>query len=525
MLVENFVVSSPSVQYTEKEIISEIKYPQNVATVTDGKVVITPKETSVVFKTETKVPKLGVMIVGLGGNNGSTVIAGVIANREGICWRTKTGVQTPNYFGSVLQSSTVKVGTAADGEEIFVPLRNLLPTVHPNDLVFGGWDISKLNLSEAMKRAQVLEYDLQRQLVPYMEKIVPLPSIYIPDFIAANQRDRADNLIEGTKVEQIEKIRADIRNFKRDNNLDKVVVIWSANTERFSDIITGLNDTADNLLASLERGEHEISPSTMFAIASILEGVPYINGSPQNTFVPGVIDLAIRHNVPIGGDDFKSGQTKMKSVMVDFLINAGLKTTSIVSYNHLGNNDGKNLSAPQQFRSKEISKSNVVDDMVASNSILYKPNEHPDHVVVIKYVPYVGDSKRALDEYTSQIFMGGHNTIAMHNTCEDSLLAAPLILDLVIMAELSERISFKPEGAENFETFHPVLSLLSYLLKAPMVPPGTPIVNALFKQRACIENIFKSCIGLKPEDHMQLEYKTNPRQVSELQKKPLTISA
>jgi myo-inositol-1-phosphate synthase len=120
--------------------------------------------------------------------------------------------------------------------------------------------------------------------------------------------------------------------------------------------------------------------------------------------------------------------------------------TSIVSYNHLGNNDGMNLSAPQTFRSKEISKSNVVDDMVASNSILYAPGEHPDHVIVIKYVPYVGDSKRAMDEYTSEIFMGGRNTIVMHNTCEDSLLAAPLILDLVLLAELSTRIQFKEDG-------------------------------------------------------------------------------
>jgi myo-inositol-1-phosphate synthase len=145
----------------------------------------------------------------------------------------------------------------------------------------------------------------------------------------------------------------------------------------------------------------------LFAVASILEGSSYINGSPQNTFVPGVMELAEKNNVFIVGDDFKSGQTKMKSVLVDFLVSAGLKPAAIVSYNHLGNNDGMNLSAPEQFRSKEISKSNVVDDMVASNRILYKEGEHPDHVVVIKYVPYVADSKRAMDEYTSEIFMGG----------------------------------------------------------------------------------------------------------------------
>jgi myo-inositol-1-phosphate synthase len=196
-------------------------------------------------------------------------------------------------------------------------------------------------------------------------------------------------------------------------------------------------------------------------------------------------------------------------VLVDFLVSAGIKPASIVSYNHLGNNDGKNLSAPQQFRSKEISKSNVVDDMVESNRILYAEGEHPDHVVVIKYVPYVGDSKRALDEYTSRIFMGGTNTIAMHNTCEDSLLAAPLIIDLVVVAELCERIRVRraeePEAAAA--RFHSVLSLLSYMLKAPMVPPGTPVINALFKQREAMVNVFRACLGLAPENHMLMEHK------------------
>merc|ERR1719183_655732 len=227
----------------------------------------------------------------------------------------------------------------------------------------------------------------------------------------------------------------------------------------------------------------------------------------MNTFVPGLVELATRHEVFIGGDDFKSGQTKIKSVLVDFLVSSGIKPVSIVSYNHLGNNDGKNLSSQAQFRSKEISKSNVVDDMVASNGIMYdlKNNEHPDHTVVIKYVPYVRDSKRALDEYTSEIFLGGKNTISMHNTCEDSLLAAPLILDLAILCELCERITITPVGTAAPGGFHSVLSLLSYLLKAPMVPPGTPVVNALFKQREAVINVMPACVGLAPENFMQLE--------------------
>lgn len=500
---EPFTVNSKNIQYTEDEIIAQYSY--NVTKVQGN--VVTPVEEKFTFKTSRKVPKLGVMIVGLGGNNGSTLVASVLANKLGLSWTTKEGVHHPDYFGSVTQASTVRLGTDANGEGVYIPFSNLLPMVHPNDFVIGGWDISSLNIAEAMKRAQVLDYDLQRQLVPHLEKIKPLPSIYYPDFIAANQADRADNLLKGTKQENLEQVRQQIRDFKASNGVDKVIVLWSANTERFSDIVEGVNDTSTNLLESIKAGEDEVSPSTIFAVASILEGCSYINGSPQNTFVPGVMDLAEEKKVFIGGDDFKSGQTKIKSVLVDFLVSAGIKPTSIVSYNHLGNNDGKNLSAPQQFRSKEISKSNVVDDMVASNKVIYKEGEHPDHVVVIKYVPFVGDSKRALDEYTSKIFMNGTNTISMHNTCEDSLLATPLIIDLVVICELAERIQLKKEGAADFERLHSVLSLLSYMLKAPLVPRGTPVVNALFAQRECIINLFRACLGLPSENHMLLENK------------------
>lgn len=159
--------------------------------------------------------------------------------------------------------------------------------MNPDDIVFGGWDISKMNLADAMARAQVLDIDLQKQLRPYMESMVPLPGIYDPDFIAANQGSRADNLIKGTKNEQIQKLIKDIREFKESNKVDKVVVLWTANTERYSNVVVGLNDTMESLFASLDRNESEISPSTLFAIACILENVPFINGSPQNTFVPG----------------------------------------------------------------------------------------------------------------------------------------------------------------------------------------------------------------------------------------------
>ncbi|RKO93527.1 hypothetical protein BDK51DRAFT_44710 [Blyttiomyces helicus] len=504
---EAFRVESDAVEYTPEHIHSRYVYRDSKVETVNGRVKVTPTEKVYHFKTARTVPRVGLMMVGWGGNNGSTLTASIIANRHNITWRTKEGVQAPNYYGSLTQSSTLKLGTDANGADVNIPFNQILPMVHPNDLVLGGWDISKFNLAQSMERAQVLEYDLQRQVAEEMEKLVPLPSIYYPDYIAANQSDRADNVLAGSKQEHLEKIRKDIREFKAANNLDRVIVLWTANTERFSAILPGVNDTAENLLAAVKSGHEEVAPSTVFAIACILENTPFINGSPQNTFVPGAIELASTHKVYIGGDDFKSGQTKMKSVLVDFLVNAGIKPLAITSYNHLGNNDGKNLSAPQQFRSKEISKSNVVDDMVAANPILYKKGEHPDHIVVIKYCPSVRDSKRALDEYVSEIFMGGRNTISMYNVCEDSLLASPLILDLTIITELMTRVEYKTEDMEDYAPFHSVLSVLSYMLKAPMVPPGTPVINALAKQRSAMENIFRACVGLPPQNDMMLEHR------------------
>lgn len=172
-----------------------------------------------------------VMLVGLGGNNGSTLMGGILANKLGVTWMTKDGIKAPNYWGSLTQSSTCRLGNYM-GEEAYAPFKSLLPMVDPNDIVLGGWDISSMNMAEAMERARVLDWELQRQLIPHMQDVVPLPAIYDSKFIAANQGSRADNIIKGSKKEQVEQVRADIRAFKEAQGLDKVVVLWSANTER-----------------------------------------------------------------------------------------------------------------------------------------------------------------------------------------------------------------------------------------------------------------------------------------------------
>ncbi|KAL0821527.1 hypothetical protein ABMA28_004984 [Loxostege sticticalis] len=664
----SLVVSSPNVKYTDDYIYSDYVYEETLVTKTGNEFLAKPYRKSLNIRTAKKVGKVGVMLVGWGGNNGSTFTAAVLANRHQLSWNTKNGTMDSNWFGSITQASTVRMGIDEKGNDVYIPMCHLLPMVHPDDLVIDGWDISPLNLAESMVRAKVIDHDLQQKLKKEMAAMKPRPAIYDPDFIAANQADRATNLIRGTKYEQYLQLRADIKDFKDRHKLDKVIVLWTANTERFCEVREGVHDTGENLEKALRNNEPEISPSTIFAMAAIDEGCCYINGSPQNTLVPGVIEraekngvcvagddfksgqtklksvlvdflvsavpgvieraekngvcvagddfksgqtklksvlvdflvsaapgvieraekngvcvagddfksgqtklksvlvdflvsavpgvieqaekngvcvagdyfksgqtklksvlvdflvsavpgvieCAEKNGVCVAGDDFKSGQTKLKSVLVDFLVSAGLKPVSIVSYNHLGNNDGKNLSAPKQFRSKEITKSNVVDDMVESNQILYKPGEKPDHVVVIKYVPYVGDSKRAMDEYTSEILLHGTNTIVVHNTCEDSLLAVPLILDLVLLAELFARVGFRQEDSKEYSSMHTVMSPLSYLLKAPMVPAGAPVINALFKQRACIENLMRACLGLQPNHHLQLEHKV-PFMMSELQ--------
>jgi myo-inositol-1-phosphate synthase len=210
-----FTVNSANVTYTEDEIKSKYTYrTTSVIQDANGKYVATPKETLYEFKVSRRIPKVGVMLVGWGGNNGSTVTAGIIANRRGLVWDTREGPRAANYYGSIVMGSTMKLGTdAKTSKDVNIPLHDVLPMVHPNDLVIGGWDISRLNLAQAMDRAAVLEPTLKALVRKEMAEMVPLPSIYYPDFIAANQEDRANNLIPGNKacLEHVEQIRKDIR--------------------------------------------------------------------------------------------------------------------------------------------------------------------------------------------------------------------------------------------------------------------------------------------------------------------------
>jgi myo-inositol-1-phosphate synthase len=212
---ELFTVKSPNVVYTEKEVLTKYTYRTTSVTKDDtGNYTVSPRETQYDFKFDRTVPKVGVMLVGWGGNNGTTVTAGIIANRRGLVWDTREGPRNANYYGSVVMGSTMKLGTdAKTHRDVNIPFHDILPMVHPNDLVIGGWDISSLNLADAMDRAAVLEPTLKMQVKKEMATMTPLPSIYYPDFIASNQGDRADNVIQGDVacMGHVDRIRQDIR--------------------------------------------------------------------------------------------------------------------------------------------------------------------------------------------------------------------------------------------------------------------------------------------------------------------------
>lgn len=517
MLLTNYKISNDKITYDGDYRLTEIVRQSTQVFLENNEQIIRPVEQRIAFKTDTRVPKLGFMFVGLSGNNGTTITAGMLANKLGVTWETREGLKQPDFYGSLSQSTVVRVGELPSGEGIFIPFKDIAAVADPRDVVIGGWDISGKNLYEGAKDAHVLEPSLREALKEELSAITPLPGYYSRDFIAPNQEARATNVLPLTmnKRAVVDKLKADIAGFKQQHGLDKVVVLWTATTERFAKIIEGVNDTWENLDKALAADHPEIAPSTLYAVAALEAGCPWINGSPQNTNVPGVIDLAERtEGAVIGGDDFKSGQTKMKSLMVEFLCDAGIKPTCIASYNHLGNNDGYNLSNDAQFKSKEITKTHVIDDMVSDNEILFPkdstccPNSKAkvDHTVVIKYLPYVGDSKRAMDEYTSEIFLKGKNTIVMHNTCEDSLLAAPLIMDLCLFAEMYSRVQYSVNGGK-FKYFHPVCAILSYFTKAPLAPCGNKnkVINAISKQRMLLENFCRAISGLPVEDHFMIE--------------------
>jgi myo-inositol-1-phosphate synthase len=452
------------------------------------------------IKVDQKIPKLGVMLVGWGGNNGSTFTAGVIANKRKLTWMTKSGKQQANFYGSLTQTVSVPVGfKKTEGgqlDDVYRFVNEIVPLVNPCDMEITGWDISSLNVYDSCYRAQVIDPNLIELMKAELSSMVPMKAVFNAKYIASNQADRVDNVFSGTNLQCIEKIRKDIREFKQ--KVDKVVVLWTANTEEFYE----RDIKSKEELEALIKADDLLPASVLYAYATLMEKSVFLNGSPQNTVSPGIIECARDNETFVGGSDFKTGQTKFKSIMADFFIGTGLKLASCMSYNHLGNNDGKNLSEPKTFKSKEISKQGVLDESITSNPKLYPEDDNKiDHTIVIKYCPFVGDSKRAMDEYISKIFLNGWFTLVTHATCEDSLLAVPIMYDLVLLAEFFTRVQV--DGGN----LGPVLSYLNFFFKAPVTNHQNYTFNSFSRQKLTLVNLLKVLGGIVPDDSTLLGIK------------------
>ena len=446
--------------------------------------------------------KLGVMIVGLGGNNGTTLVAGLLASNNKLNWENKNGNHNVKFYGSISQYGTINLGYN-NGKVVTKLMKEMVNLRNPEDIIISGWDICKDDLYTACKKNKVIDPSLINQLKDELSEIVPLKSIYYKGFIAKNQEAKCNNIKNMiSKWDDLCNVKNDIEQFKLENDLEKVIVVWAGSTEIFNNM---KYNSSEILLESILNNCSSISPSLIFAVATILSGNIFINTSPQNTLNKAVIELAQEYKTFIAGDDLKSGQTKLKSVLFDYLVSSGLKPLSVVSYNHLGNNDGLNLNEAPQFKSKELTKKNVIDDMIDENPTLFN-GDKPDHEIVIKYVPAVNDSKRALDEYYSEIFLDGRNTLTIYNVCEDSLLAAPLILDIIIFSDFFSRIIFQTDK-DDTKIFSSNLSLLSFFFKAPLDDEKQPVINAFFKQRTALNNFIKVCCGLPVDDFLNLHSK------------------
>ncbi|ETO23531.1 hypothetical protein RFI_13646, partial [Reticulomyxa filosa] len=241
----NFSVKSKNVKCTEEYIYSRYSYDSSeVTTLENGEMQVCPRRREYVFRTKKRVGRTGVLLVGIGGNNGTTVVSSIYANKENLTWETRRGMQKANYFGSITHAGTTFLGVnQKTNEEVFVPLRTLVPMLHGNDIIVDGWDINDMTLDEAVSRAQVFPSTLQSKLKPYLKKLgKPMKSIYYPDFIASNQMDRANNVLPGGDTcckEHLTQLRKDIRNFKSKHQLDTVIVLWTANTERYCKVLRG----------------------------------------------------------------------------------------------------------------------------------------------------------------------------------------------------------------------------------------------------------------------------------------------
>jgi myo-inositol-1-phosphate synthase len=424
--------------------------------------------------------KLGVMVVGLGAVS-TTMIAGVEAVRKGLA----------KPIGSVTQMGTIRVGKRTEKKN--PQIKNFVPLADLKDVVFTCWDIFEDNAYEAAAHAAVLDKELLAQLKPYLETIKPLPAVFDQYYV---KRLHGTHVKTGkTKLELAEKVREDIRAFKK--TVDRVVVLWAASTEIFLEQ-TPVHQSIEAFEKGLETNDIGIAPSQIYAYAALSEGVPFVNGAPNLTVdFPAMVALAKKNEAPIAGRDFKTGQTLMKTVLAPAFKARMLGVKGWFSTNILGNRDGEVLDDPQSFKTKEESKLGSLD-------YIFQPELYPDlykdiyHKIRINYYPPRGDEKEAWDNIDIFGWLGYPMQIKVNFLCRDSILAAPVALDLVLFMDLAKRTpELKGLGVQEW---------LSFYLKSPQTPDGLYPEHDLFIQQTKLKNTLRHIAGEELITHLGLDY-------------------
>jgi myo-inositol-1-phosphate synthase len=420
--------------------------------------------------------KLGVLMPGLGAV-ASTFIAGVIAARQGLT--------VP--VGSLTQVAHIRLGDRDEGRNPLI--RDFVPITPLDDIVFGGWDPLSSNALEAALTCGVLEQRDLAAISGELEGITAMDAVFDQHWVS--RLDGVRVKAPASKWDHAQALMADIERFRTENGCDRLVAVWCGSTEAYHEPV-GVHETLEAFEAGLRSSHEEIAPSQIYAYALLMSGVPFANGAPNNAVdIPAMIELAERQGVPICGKDFKTGQTLMKTILAPGFKARMLGLRGWYSTNILGNRDGEVLDDPENFKSKEMSKLGVLDTIL-------QPEEYPelygniDHVVRINYYPPRGDNKEGWDNIDIFGWMGYPMQIKVDFLCRDSILAAPLVLDLALFMDLAARAG--KSGVQEW---------LSFYFKSPQQVNGLPPEHDIFIQHTKLKNTLRSWMGEAPITHLE----------------------
>jgi myo-inositol-1-phosphate synthase len=423
--------------------------------------------------------RLGVLLPGLGAV-ATTFVAGVEAVRRGMA----------QPIGSLTQLSHIRLGKRTDDRNPLI--RELVPLAGLDDLVFGGWDPIPDNAYESAVKAGVLSKDHTEPIRDFLSALEPMPAVFDRKYV--KRLDGTNVKLGANKRDLGEQLRADIRRFKEANGCDRLVMVWCGSTEIF--LQPGeAHASIEAFEAAMERNDDTIAPSMVYAWAAIMEGVPFANGAPNLTAdIPAMLQLAKEHGVPLAGKDFKTGQTMMKTMIAPGLKARMLGLAGWYSTNILGNRDGAVLDDPESFKTKEESKLGVLD-------FILQPRLYPElygdicHVVRINYYPPRGDNKEGWDNLDIFGWLGYPMQIKIDFLCRDSILAAPIVLDLALFMDLAKRA-----GRSGIQEW------LSFYFKSPMTAPGLYPEHDLFIQHWKLKNTLRHLVGEEQITHLGLDY-------------------